>query len=145
VADRPHTLASDEALTAALRSRRLRVTPQRLLIHRALCELDRHVSADELLDAVKERLPNASLPTVYATLELLERLGLVYRVSAGAGPTLYDPRADRHHHVICRECGSVEDLDAPVDSGAAVRAARRHGFVPDREELVVTGVCASCR
>jgi Fe2+ or Zn2+ uptake regulation protein len=138
------TAEADRQLRELLRERGLRVTPQRLLLHRALRELDRHVTADELLDAVTESLPNASLPTVYSTLELLEELGLVRRVPAAGGAALYDPRTDEHQHLHCRRCGAVEDLDQQVDATAALRAARRRGFKPDAAELVVSGLCAAC-
>jgi len=131
-------------LTTALRDRGMRVTPQRVVLHRALLELDRHVTADELLDAVSERLPNVSLPTIYATLELLEELGMVRRVQR-AGTTLFDPRTDSHHHLICSSCGSIEDLDSDLDTGALERAAERHGFEHERIEAVVHGRCARCR
>jgi Fe2+ or Zn2+ uptake regulation protein len=134
----------DIQLQSALRERGLRVTPQRVLIHRALRELDRHVTADEVLDAVSVRLPNASLPTVYSTLELLEELGMVRRLAARSGAALYDPRPDEHQHVVCRSCGRVEDLDVPVDSVRAIRAARKRGFEPDNAELVISGLCADC-
>jgi Fe2+ or Zn2+ uptake regulation protein len=130
-------------LQAALRQRGMRVTPQRVVVHRALRELDRHVTADELLDAVTERLPSVSLPTIYATLELLEELGMVRRVQR-AGTTLFDPRSDPHHHLVCTTCGSVEDLDSSLDSAAVERAARRHGFEPERVEALVHGRCRAC-
>jgi Fe2+ or Zn2+ uptake regulation protein len=136
--------APDSHLEEALRERGLRVTPQRVLIHRAVRELDRHVTADEVLAAVSERLPNASLPTVYSTLELLEELGMVRRLAARSGAALYDPRTDEHQHVVCRNCGRVEDLDVPVDSIRALRAARRRGFEPSDAELVVSGLCGDC-
>jgi Fe2+ or Zn2+ uptake regulation protein len=135
---------TDTTLTELLRERGLRVTPQRLLIHRTLHELDRHVTADELLEAARERLPNASLPTVYASLELFERLGLVRRLPVASGAALYDPRTDEHQHLHCRACGKVEDLDSHVDAAAALRVARRQGFRPASAELVVSGLCASC-
>ena len=122
----------------------MRVTPQRVLIHRAVRELDRHVTAEEVLAAVSERLPNASLPTVYSTLELLEELGMVRRLAARSGAALYDPRIDEHQHLVCRKCGRVEDLDVPVDSVRALRAARRRGFEPSNAELVVSGLCGDC-
>jgi Fe2+ or Zn2+ uptake regulation protein len=131
-------------LSTALRERGMRVTPQRVVLHRALLELDRHVTADELLDAVSERLPNVSLPTIYATLDLLEELGMVRRVQR-AGTTLFDPRTDSHHHLICTSCGSIEDLDSDLDTGALERAAQRHGFEHERIEAVVHGRCARCR
>ena len=134
----------DSQLETALRERGLRVTPQRVLIHRALRELDRHVTADEVLAAVSERLPNASLPTVYSALELLGELGMVRRVAAGSGPALFDPRTDEHQHLACRNCRRVEDLDVKVDTAAALRAARRHGFEPADAELVVSGLCEDC-
>src|ERR671936_2046618 len=79
---------SDDRLAAALRDGGHRVTSQRLILHRVLGELGRHATAEEIARAAGGRLPGLSLPTVYATLELFERLGLVRRVSTGgtAGP-----------------------------------------------------------
>lgn len=121
----------------------MRVTPQRVVLHRALLELDRHVTADELLVAVGDRLPNVSLPTIYATLDLLEELGMVRRVQR-AGTTLYDPRTDAHHHLVCTVCGSIEDVDGELETAALERAAGRSGFAAERVEAVVHGRCAAC-
>jgi Fe2+ or Zn2+ uptake regulation protein len=128
----------------ALRAAGYRVTPQRLIIHGTLVELGRHVGAEELLAAASERLPNVSLPTVYASLEALEDAGLVRRVAAGRGRALYDARPVDHHHLVCRRCGRVEDLDASVPLDRALASARRHGFAADGAEVVVHGLCASC-
>jgi Fe2+ or Zn2+ uptake regulation protein len=134
----------EDALCAALRQRGQRVTPQRLAIARVVRELHTHVTAEQVLTAVSDRLPGVSLPTVYATLELLEELGSVRRVSAGGAAVLYDPRTDAHHHVVCRRCGAVADLEAKLDDAAVITAARDAGFVPDRADTVVHGVCATC-
>jgi Fe2+ or Zn2+ uptake regulation protein len=131
-------------LPTALHSRGMRVTPQRVVLHRALRELDRHVTADELLESVADRLPNVSLPTIYATLELFEELGMVRRVQR-AGTTLFDPRVDPHHHLVCTACGSMQDLDFELDTARLERAAARRGFEHERIEAVVHGRCASCR
>src|ERR687894_766367 len=136
-------MAQDD-LATALRARGMRVTPQRVVLHRALRELDRHVTADELLASVVDRLPNVSLPTIYATLELLEELGMVRRVQR-AGTTLFDPRTDSHHHLVCTSCGSIEDLDSELDTGGLERAAARRGFEHERIEAVVHGRCTRCR
>jgi Fe2+ or Zn2+ uptake regulation protein len=136
-------MAEDE-LSTALRERGMRVTPQRIVLHRALHELDRHVTADELLEAVADRLPNVSLPTIYATLDLLEELGMVRRVQR-AGTTLYDPRIESHHHLVCTICGSIEDLDSDLGTDGLERAAARHGFEHERIEAIVHGRCAKCR
>ena len=131
-------------LTDALHARGLRATSQRLVIHDALVRADRHVTAEQVREAVADRLPGVSLPTVYATLDLLERLGLVRRVRAGAGAVLYDPRAEPHEHAVCRVCGTVQDLDAAVDASRAVHEAEQAGFRPDAADTVVSGVCARC-
>jgi Fe2+ or Zn2+ uptake regulation protein len=136
---------TEHDLKQTLRERGLRVTPQRILIHRALADLGRHATAEEVLAHVEPQLPNASLPTVYATLELFEELGVAHRVAAGSATALWDPRPERHHHLICRSCGAVEDLDVRIDAADALRAARRRGFRPDASELIVSGTCERCQ
>ena len=134
----------DAELAELLRERGLRATSQRLVMHRLLRDRDRHVSAEEILSEASDRLPGVSLPTVYATLELFEELGIVSRVNGGGGTLLWDTRADAHHHMICRRCGRVEDLETPIDLDRARRSAAGSGFHPDRAEVVVSGLCASC-
>jgi Fe2+ or Zn2+ uptake regulation protein len=135
----------DAELAALLRERGLRATSQRVVMHRLLRDRNRHLSAEELLSEASERLPGVSLPTVYATLELFEQLGIVRRVNGGGGTLLWDTRADTHHHMICRNCGRIEDLETPLDLERARRSAARSGFEADRAEVVVSGLCARCR
>jgi Fe2+ or Zn2+ uptake regulation protein len=135
----------DAALAELLRERGLRATSQRVVMHRLLRDRNRHVSAEELLSEASERLPGVSLPTVYATLELFEELGVVRRVNGGGGTLLWDTRADAHGHMICRRCGRIEDLETPLDLERARRTAARSGFRPDRAEVVVSGLCADCQ
>jgi Fe2+ or Zn2+ uptake regulation protein len=139
------TTAADQRLETALRAGGHRVTSQRLVLHRVLDELGRHASAEEIARASAERLPGLSLPTVYATLELYEGLGLVRRVDAGGPAALYDPRPDPHAHFACRVCGAVTDLEDGGDPGPAESAARAAGAEPERVDVVVRGVCAACR
>jgi Fe2+ or Zn2+ uptake regulation protein len=136
--------SSDEQLTERLRERGLRATSQRLVMHRLLRERNRHLTAEELLAEASARLPGISLPTVYSTLELFEELGVVRRVNDGGGRLLWDTRGDDHHHLVCRRCGRVEDIDASLDLSSAQRSAHRAGFAPDRAEVVVSGLCADC-
>jgi Fe2+ or Zn2+ uptake regulation protein len=136
---------TDERLSATLRDAGHRVTSQRLVLYRVLEELGRHASAEEIARVSSERLPGLSLPTVYATLELFESLGLARRVDAGGPAALFDPRTDPHAHFACRRCGTVSDLDAAVDSSAAERVARATGAEPDHVEVLLRGLCADCR
>jgi Fe2+ or Zn2+ uptake regulation protein len=135
----------DTHLATVLRERGQRVTPQRITIARALRRLDRHATAEDVTAAVARDLPGVSVPTVYATLELLSELGLARRVTASSRAVMYDPRPDDHHHALCVRCGRVEDIEAPLDPAAAMRSARGQGFEPERVDLVVSGLCADCR
>ncbi len=134
----------DTALSEALRARGQRVTAQRLAIARVLRELDRHATADMFFAAVSRRLPGVSLPTVYATLELLEEVGLVRRLATATGSVVYDPRTAAHHHLVCRRCGEITDVDAPVDTRALAAAAAGAGYGAVEAQVVVSGLCAAC-
>ena len=134
----------DEQLVSKLRERGLRVTSQRIVIHRALCARAQHLTAEQVLEAVSDVLPGTSLPTVYATLELLEQLGLVRRVGTGNGAVLFDSRVEPHAHTVCRGCGATADLDVELGSERALKRARRDGFTPDHAQLVVWGLCERC-
>ncbi len=134
----------DQRLIPPLRERGLRVTSQRVLIHRALCAHDQHMTADQVREAVAGVLPGVSLPTVYATLELLEQLGLVRRFGTGTGAVLFDSRVEPHAHTVCRSCGATADLDGARVSDQALARASETGFVPDHTQLVVWGLCPRC-
>jgi len=134
----------DQRLVGRLRERRLRVTPQRIVIHRALCAEAQHLTAEQVLLKVSDVLPGTSLPTVYSTLELLEGLGLVRRVGAGNGAVVFDSRVDPHAHTVCRRCGAIADLDGAAAPDDALARAGEDGFVPDHAQLVVWGLCRTC-
>jgi Fe2+ or Zn2+ uptake regulation protein len=127
-----------------LRERGQRVTSQRLVMNRALQELGTHVTAEEVLESVADRLPNVSLPTVYSTLELFEDLGLVHRVGVRHGALLYDPRPEPHDHMVCDRCGKVEDLDGGIKLSRALERASSTGFTPNRAEVRINGLCSDC-
>jgi len=138
------TAVMESSLAAALRERGQRVTPQRLMVARVLSDLDRHVTAEVVFDELGRRMPGVSLPTVYATLDLLETIGLIRRVASERGAVVYDPRTDAHHHLVCRRCGAIVDVDGPVDAGALLAAAQSAGFAADHAQVVVRGLCADC-
>jgi Fe2+ or Zn2+ uptake regulation protein len=138
------TALSDAQLSTVLHERGQRVTPQRLIINRALHELNRHVTADEVLASVADRLPNVSPPTVYSTLELFEDLGVVRRLGIQHGAVVYDPRPEPHDHMVCDRCGKIEDLDGGTKLSRALERAADAGFSPRRAEVRINGLCADC-
>jgi Fe2+ or Zn2+ uptake regulation protein len=136
--------AIDERLVGKLRDRRLRVTPQRIVIHRALCSEAHHMTAEQVLGSVSDTLPGTSLPTVYSTLELLESLQLVRRVGTGNGAVVFDSRLEPHAHTVCRRCGAMADLEGTAAPDDVLSRAGETGFVPDHAQLVVWGLCRDC-
>ena len=135
---------TDEHLIRELRERGLRVTSQRIVIHRTLCARPQHMTAEQVLESVSDVLPGTSLPTVYATLELLEELGLVRRLGTGTGAVMFDSRVEPHGHTVCRRCGATSDLEQASVPDQAWSQARASGFAPDHAQLVFWGLCADC-
>jgi Fe2+ or Zn2+ uptake regulation protein len=136
---------AEVVLSRVLRERGQRVTPQRLAIARTVRELASHTTAETVFGRVSEQMPGVSLPTVYATLDLLEEVGLLRRVPTEAGTAVFDPRTEDHHHLVCRRCGDIMDVDAPVERTELLAAARARGFEADDAQVVVRGLCANCR
>ncbi len=135
---------ADTQLIDKLRERHQRVTSQRLVIFRALNASHQHLTAEQVLDAVSPALPGIAMPTVYATLLLLEELDLVRRVATGSGAVLFDSRVGPHAHTVCRRCGAIADLEAPDAPPEALERASAAGFAPDHAQLLIWGLCADC-
>src|SRR5215207_5540171 len=138
------TAALDTELITALRARGQRVTLPRLLVHRHVRRGDRHVTPEQIHGELAAELPSLSQATVYGTLDLLDELGLVRRISTPRGATTYDSRVEDHQHAICRACGRVEDVDARAGAAAAVQAAEAAGFRVAHAQLTLVGLCAAC-
>jgi|SRR3954453_10786362 Fur family transcriptional regulator, stress-responsive regulator len=134
----------DSELISALRARGQRVTLPRLLVHRHIRGAERHVTAEQVYAELADELPSLSPATVYGTLDLLDELGFVRRMNTPRGAIMYDSRVDDHHHVICRQCGRTQDLDAAIDTRAAERAARSAGFEVAHAQLTLNGLCPDC-
>ena len=130
-------MQSDQVLTDALRSRGQRVTLPRLMVHRFVSSAPQHVTADDIHD----ELPSLSFGTIYSTLDLLEELGLVRRVSTLGGSAVYDSRVDAHDHATCRVCGRMFDV-APQ---AMPKPVLPRGFKAERAQVEIVGICADCQ
>ena len=127
----------DSTLIARLKERGQRVTMPRLMVHRFVAEAPRHVTADD----IHEELPTLSPATIYSTLELLEELRLIQRVSTLEGAAVYDSRMDAHDHAVCRVCGRMFDIPAGTQRQGQAPA----GFDVEQAVVQLIGVCADCR
>ncbi len=144
--DHGHVHAMPSSL-ASLRGRGRRLTRQRELIWAALTEeLDGHLSADQIVERVREQLPRVNPSTVYRSLDLLVSEGLVLRTDLGSSRTFYEPARDhRHHHVVCRGCDAVVHVHDDLFGDLQARVGDACGYVLGNEEITLFGLCPSCR
>ena len=122
-----------------------RLTPQRMMIVSAIENSEDHISADEIYSQIVAKYPNVNISTVYRTLELLKRLGLVTETDLGGGRVRYHP-ADKghHHHLVCQECGAIIDLDELLLSSLKGTLLREYKFSADLRHLAIFGRCVNC-
>jgi Fur family ferric uptake transcriptional regulator len=136
---------SEEDWHAELRARGFRLTPQRQLVLEAVVSLG-HATPDEIAERVRATARGVNISTVYRTLELLEELGLVTHTHLGHGAPTYHAADDADHlHLVCRECGGIEEMHPDVLDAAVGRIATDHGFEVDVGHFAIFGTCAACR
>lgn len=132
-------------IASSLSKQGYRLTPQRLMILEAIENSDDHISAEEVYTQVIARYPNVNISTVYRTLDLLKQLALVTETDLGGGRFRYHP-ADKghHHHLVCRQCGTIIDLDESLLAPLEKALLREHDFVAELRHLAITGLCSRC-
>ena len=133
-------------LTAAeeLRGAGLRVTAVRVALLEAVRHGD-HLGVEALAAGVRERVGHVSLQAVYEALNALAATGLVRRIQPAGSPARFEGRiGDNHHHLICRACGAVADVDCAVGEAPCLTAADDHGFEIDEAEVIYWGLCPDC-
>lgn len=122
-----------------------RLTPQRMMILSAIENSENHISAEEIYAQVVAKYPNVNISTVYRTLELLKRLGLVTETDLGEGRVRYHPREKgHHHHLVCQECGAIIDLDESLLAPLKSALLREYKFSADLRHLAILGRCVNC-
>lgn len=127
-----------------LHDRGLRVTAQRLAVLRVV-SADPHVTADAVAEGVRAEVGSISLQGVYDALGVLVDAGLVRRIQPAGSPALFEGRvSDNHHHVICRSCGQVSDVDCALGSAPCLSTVDDLGFEIDEAEVIYWGRCPAC-
>ena len=135
-----------DAVASRLREAGMRVTSTRVAVYEELHDAG-HLDADAVAERVRGRLGGVSRQTVYDALRVLQELELVRRIEpAGSPAALYETRvADNHHHVVCRRCGAVTDVDCAVGTAPCLDASDTHGFAIDEAEVTFWGLCPACQ
>jgi Fe2+ or Zn2+ uptake regulation protein len=130
---------------ALLRDAGLRVTAPRLAVLSSVRELD-HPDVDDVVRAARSRLGAVSTQAVYDVLRVFEGAGLVRRIEPAGSPVRYETRVgDNHHHLVCRRCGVVADVDCVVGHAPCLEPAGDAGFVVDEADVTFWGICPRCQ
>jgi Fe2+ or Zn2+ uptake regulation protein len=127
-----------------LRGVALRVTRPRVAVLGAVNERP-HADTDSIIRGAREELPDVSHQTVYDALTVLTAAGLVRRIQPSGFVARYESRVgDNHHHVVCRACGVIADVDCAVGDAPCLTASDDSGFAIDEAEIIYWGLCCDC-
>jgi Fur family ferric uptake transcriptional regulator len=130
--------------TALLRAARLRVTRPRLAVIEQL-RLHPHADADTVARGARADLGHVSTQAVYDVLAALTEAGVVRRIEPAGSPARFELRVgDNHHHLVCRSCGDIVDVDCAVGERPCLHASDDHGYEIDEAEVVYWGRCPTC-
>jgi Fe2+ or Zn2+ uptake regulation protein len=137
-------MATTSEFQRMLRGAALRVTRPRVAVLSAV-HAHPHADTDSIIDAVRGDLPSVSHQAVYDSLRALTTAGLVRRIQPSGSVARYEARVgDNHHHVVCRSCGAIADVDCAVGHTPCLTASDDHGFEIDEAEVVYWGTCSTC-
>ncbi len=137
-------MSDEAALTAAVRHAGLRVTGPRLAVLNEVWTHP-HADVDTITVAAREKLGSVSTQAVYDVLRALTEADLVRRIEPAGSPARYEARVgDNHHHIVCRRCGAIADVDCAVGERPCLEASDTQGFVIDEAEVTYWGLCPDC-
>lgn len=128
-----------------LREQGLQVTAQRLAVLRAVAQHP-HITADGVAEAARGEIGAISRQSVYDALAVMVDAGIVRRIQPTGTAAMFETRvADNHHHLVCRGCGNLFDVDCAVGDTPCLTAAEDHGYAIDEAEVVYWGRCRDCQ
>ena len=133
-----------ERILSGLRDQGERITPARRAVVEELGAAKGHLTADDLVERVHATVPGAHRATIYRTMDVLERLGVVEHTHLGHGRAVYQLTEDAHAHLVCERCGAVVEASPSLLAGVARRAREQHGFVLKAHHFALVGLCAEC-
>ncbi len=119
-------------------------THQRQVIFRAIAESDGHPTPEAVYERVRKRIPSISLGTVYRNIKLFIDIGAIRQVAPASERLRLDPNLSDHHHLICRYCRSIADIDSQAIAPIRFRRSLPEDFRMERCEVEILGVCARC-
>jgi Fur family transcriptional regulator, stress-responsive regulator len=138
------TSAGPPTTADELRAAGLRVTAARVALLDTVRAGD-HLGVEAIATGVRDRVGHVSLQAVYEALHSLAAAGLIRRIEPAGSPARFEGRTgDNHHHIVCRSCGVVADVDCAVGEAPCLTASYDHGFSIDEAEVIYWGLCSDC-
>jgi Fe2+ or Zn2+ uptake regulation protein len=138
------TASSTPTIAEELRGAGLRVTAARVALLETVRGGD-HLGVEAITSGVRDRIGHVSMQAVYDALNALTAAGLVRRIEPAGSPARFEGRvSDNHHHVVCRSCGAVADVDCAVGEAPCLTASDDHGFSIDEAEVIYWSLCPDC-
>src|ERR1700761_316532 len=138
------TTPQNPAPADELRSAGLRVTAARVALLETVREGD-HLGVEAIATRVRDRLGHISLQAVYEALHALTAAGLIGRIETPGSPARFEGRVgDNHHHLVCRSCGAVADVDCAVGHAPCLTASDDHGYSIEEAQVLFWGLCPDC-
>ncbi len=133
-------------MSARLSELGYRLTPQRLMVVKAVEAADSHISAEEIYLKIRASYPHMNISTVYRTLDLLSELGLVTETDMGDGRVRYHSIGKgHHHHLVCQQCGEITDIEESDLGSLWDEINKKYGFEVNMNHLAFFGLCSRCR
>jgi Fur family ferric uptake transcriptional regulator len=121
------------------------VTAQRLAVFTAIKQQP-HATADQITQSAREQIGSISRQSVYDAIDTLELVGLIRRIQPIGSPARFEDRVgDNHHHIICRDCGALADVDCAVGLAPCLTASDNQGFEIDEADVAYWGRCPQCQ
>ncbi len=131
-------------ISAELKAASLQITAQRLAVYRAV-QSSPHTLADEVWQSVRSEIGVISRQAVFDALNVMSERGLIRRIQPAGSAARYEHRVDNHHHLACRKCGNLVDVDCAVGEAPCLVAEQDYGYKIDEAEVTYWGVCPDCQ
>jgi len=128
----------------ALKAAGLQVTAQRLAVYKAV-QSTPHAMADDICQAVRLELGVISRQAVYDALNVMSEHGILRRIQPAGSAARYEHRVDNHHHLACRKCSTLIDIECAVGEAPCLVAEHDHGYQIDEAEVTYWGICPACQ
>lgn len=138
-------IIDQEEISRRLNTKGYRLTKQRLAVLKVLQSTKSHPDATWIYEKVRKEIPHISLGTIYRTLSILKEAGLLLELNYGSSQSRYDGNTESHYHIVCTNCGRIDDLPLPLPYKLDEQASKATDFAVTDHRLEFYGLCPDCR